>query len=79
MVGTVAEVKQVIAAQLRHDCVSPSTDNLGFIKLCRKLLPKGSLLKCVRIDAAGYQHKVINYLIRHGIEFVIRACDELVD
>ena len=73
MVGTLAEVRQVIAAQLRDGCVSPRTDNIGFIKLCRKLLPKGILLKCVRIDAAGYQHKVIDYLIRHGIKFVIRA------
>ena len=73
MVGTVAEIKQVIAAQLRHGCVAPSTDNIGFIKRCRKLLPKGIILKCVRIDAAGYQHKVINYLIHQGIEFVIRA------
>ena len=73
MVGTIAETKQVIAAQLRHGFVSARTDNLGFIKLCRKLLPKGILLKCVRSDAAGYQHKVINYLIGHGIDFVIRA------
>ena len=73
MVGTLAEIKQVIAAQLRHGCVSPRTDNIGFIKLCRKLLPKGIRLKCVRIDAAGYQLKVIDYLIRHGIKFVIRA------
>ncbi len=73
MVGTLVEVGQVIAAQLRHGYVSPNFDNIGFIKTCRKLLPKGIRLKCVRSDAAGYQHKVIDYLIRHHIEFVIRA------
>ena len=57
----------MIAIQLRHCYVSPRTDNIGFIKRCRKLLPKGIRLKCVRIDAAGYQHQVINYLIGHGI------------
>ena len=73
MVGTLVEVGQVIATQLRHGRVSPNFDNIGFIKTCRKLLPKGIRLKCVRSDSAGYQHKVIDYLIRHHTEFVIRV------
>ncbi len=73
MVGTLVEVGQVIATQLRDGKVSPNFDNIGFIKTCRKLLPKGTLLKRVCSDAAGYQHRVIDYLIRHHIEFVIRA------
>ena len=73
MVGTLAEVGQVIAAQLRDGYVSPNLDNMGFIQACRKLLPSGTILKRVRIDAAGYQHKVIDYLIAHQIEFVIRV------
>ena len=73
MVGTLVEVGQVIATQLRHGYVSPNFDNIGFIKTCRKLLPKGIRLKRVRSDSAGYQHKVIDYLIRHHIEFVIRV------
>ena len=73
MVGTIAETGQVIAAQLRDGKVPPNYDNVGFIEACRKLLPKGIRLKCVRIDAAGYQHKVIEYLTGHHIEFVIRA------
>ena len=73
MVGTLAEVGQVIATELRYGKVSPKTDNMGFIETCRKLLPSGKIVKRMRSDAAGYQHKVIDYLMRHGLEFLIRA------
>ena len=73
MVGTLAEVGQVIAAELRDGKVSPKTDNVGFIESCRKLLPSGTTLTRVRSDAAGYQHQVIDYLMHHGLEFLIRA------
>ena len=73
MVGTLAEVGQVIAAELRDGKVSPKTDNMGFIETCRKLLPSGTIVTRVRSDAAGYQHQVIDYLMRHGLEFLIRA------
>ena len=73
MVGTLAEVNQVIAVELRPGNMSPSTDNVGFIAACQELLPSGVRLKQVRIDAAGYQHQVIDYPMRQGIEFVIRA------
>ena len=73
MVGTLAEVGQVIAAELRDGKVSPKTDHVGFIETCRKLLPSGTIVKRVRSDAAGYQHQVIDYLMRHGLEFLMRA------
>ena len=73
MVGTLAEVGQVIGAELRDGCVSPKTDNVGFIQTCQELLPGDTRVKRARIDAAGYQHPVIDYLMRHAIEFVIRA------
>ena len=73
MVATLAEVGQVISTELRNGCVLPKTDNIGFIATCRELLAGDSIVKCVRIDAAGYQHPVIDYLMRHDIEFVIRA------
>ena len=73
MVGTLAEVGQVIAAELRDGKVSPKTDHVGFIETCRKLLPSGTIVMRVRSDAAGYQHKVIDYLMHHGLEFLIHA------
>ena len=73
MVGTLAEVGQVIATELRDGKVSPKTDTVGFIETCRKLLSSGTIVKRVRSDAAGYQHKVIDYLMHHGLEFLIRA------
>ena len=57
MVGTIVEVYQVVAAQLHHGYVSARTDNIGFIKKCRKLLSKGILLKCVRSDAPAINTK----------------------
>ena len=38
MVATLAEVGQVIGAELRDGCVLPKTDNVGFIATCRELL-----------------------------------------
>ena len=73
MVGTLAATGQVIAVELRDGYVSPNTDNVGFIEMCRKLLPIGTTLRRVRIDAAGYQHQVIDYLTSHKKEFLIRA------
>ncbi len=73
MVGTLAEVGQVIAVELRHGNVSPNFDNIGFIKTCQAQLPSGVILKRVRIDSAGYQQAIIEYLVAQGIEFVIRA------
>ena len=73
MLGTLAEVGQVIAAELRDGKVSPKTDNVGFIETCRKLLPSGTAVTRVRSDAAGYQHQVIDYLRHHGLECLIRA------
>ena len=59
--------------------MSPKTNNVGFIKACQELLPRGVTLKQMSIDAAGYQHQVIDYLRCHGIEFVIRgATNDLI-
>ena len=73
MVGTIAETGQVIAVELRHGNVAPSFDNIGFIKTCQALLPSGVILTRVRIDAAGYQHGIIEYLVAQGVEYVIRT------
>lgn len=73
IVGTLAQSGQVVAVDFRAGNVPPSADNLAFIKLCLQQLPEGIKLKSVRIDAAGYQRNIIEYLDNKGIEFVIRA------
>jgi len=73
MVGTIAETGQVIAVELRHGNVSPNFDNIGFIKTCQAQLPSGVIITQVRIDSAGYQQAVVEYLSAQGIEFVIRT------
>ena len=39
--------------------VPPATDNLAFIKQCQQSLPEGCAVGALRIDAAGYQTKII--------------------
>lgn len=73
MIGTIAETSQVIAVDFREGNVPPSKDNHEFIKSCRANLPKGITLGGVRIDAAGYQYEIIDWLIDEKIEFAIRA------
>lgn len=73
MVGTIAETSQIIAVDFRHGNVAPNTDNLAFIGQCEENLPAGVSLKAVRIDAAGYQYKIIDDLTERKIEFAIRA------
>jgi hypothetical protein len=46
--------------------VSPNTDNLGFIKTCQDALPKGTNIKKLRIDAAGYQASIIDYCFENA-------------
>ncbi len=48
--------------------IPPAQDNLAFIKQCQQSLPEGCILNVLRIDAAGYQIKVIEYCDEHGID-----------
>jgi len=73
MIGTIAETSQIIAIDFREGNVAPSKDNHQFIKDCRDNLPKDIELGGVRIDAAGYQHEIIDWLIDEKIDFAIRA------
>ena len=74
MIGTIAETSQIIGIEFREGNSAPCSKNHEFIKYCKSKLPKGVNLKAVRIDAAGYQHKIIDWLIDEKIEFAIRAC-----
>ncbi len=73
MVGHIAETGQVVAVDFRQGNVPPAQDNLTFIQQCQQSLPEGCALKALRIDAAGYQTKIIEYCDTQGIEYAIRA------
>jgi hypothetical protein len=73
MVGHIAETGQVVAVDFRNGNVPPAQDNLAFINQCKQSLPEGCSLKALRIDAAGYQTKIIQYCDKEGIEYAIRA------
>jgi len=73
MVGHIAQTGQVVAIDFREGNVSPAQDNLGFIKQCQQSLPDGCRVGALRIDAAGYQAKIIQYCDELGIQYAIRA------
>lgn len=73
MVGHVAEVGQVVACDFRHGNASPAKENLEFIQHCESSLPDGCFVQSLRIDAAGYQKKIIEHCDRKGIKYAIRA------
>lgn len=73
MVGTIAEISQILAVDFRAGNVAPATKNFEFIEQCKDALPRGFRIKGIRSDAAGYQHKIIDQCIEEDIEFAIRA------
>ncbi|WP_294059504.1 transposase, partial [Thiolapillus sp.] len=73
MVGHIAETGQVVAVDFRDGNVPPAQNNLAFIQQCRQSLPEGCCLSALRIDAAGYQTKIIEYCDKEGIAYAIRA------
>ncbi len=73
MVGHIAETGQVVAVDFRQGNVPPAQDNLAFIQQCQRSLPEGCALNALRIDAAAYQIKIIEYCDEQGIEYAIRA------
>jgi len=73
MVGHIAETGQVAAVDFRRGNVPPAHDNLAFIHQCQASLPEGCVLGALRIDAAGYQTKIIEFCDDEGIAYAIRA------
>jgi hypothetical protein len=73
LVGQFAQAGQDVAVDFRKGNVPPAQDNLGFIKQCQQSLPEGCTLNALRIDAAGYQTKIIDYCDEQGIDYAIRA------
>jgi len=73
MVGHIAETGQVLAVDFRKGNIPPAQENLEFIKQCQRSLPADCVLHALRIDAAGYQTKIIQYCDDNNIEYAIRA------
>jgi len=73
MVGHIGEVGMVVACDFREGNQPPAKDNLAFIEQCQSALPDGCFVQNLRIDAAGYQVKIIQHCEKHGIQYAIRA------
>lgn len=73
MVGHISEVGMVVACDFREGNQPPAKDNLAFIEQCQSALPHGCFVQNLRIDAAGYQVKIIQHCEQHGIYYAIRA------
>jgi hypothetical protein len=73
IMGFIAETGQAVASEFRHGNVAPAANNLEFIQQCEDNLPLGVLVKKLRIDAAGYQHEILDYCKETNKKFTIRA------
>jgi len=73
MVGHISEVGMVVACDFREGNQPPAKDNLAFIEQCQLALPHGCFVQNLRIDAAGYQVKIIQHCEQNSIYYAIRA------
>ena len=73
IVGHIAETGMAVAAEFRGGPVSPNARNCEFVRQCERALPRGVEARRARIDAAGYQARIINRFTSRGIGYAIRA------
>ncbi len=73
MVGHIEQTGQVVAVEFRPGHVSPSQDNPGFIRRCESKWPAGVRVSAVRIDAAGYQSRILDDASQRGMAYAVRA------
>jgi hypothetical protein len=73
MVGHISEVGMVVACDFREGNQPPAKDNLAFIEQCQSALPSDCFVQALRIDAAGYQVKIIQHCEQRSIFYAIRA------
>jgi len=59
-----AEVGMVVACDFKEGNQPPAKDNLAFIEQCQSALPDDCFVRNLRIDAAGYQVKIIQYCVK---------------
>ena len=73
IVGHIAETGMAAGAEFRGGPVSPNARNCEFVRQCERALPRGVEARRARIDAAGYQARIINRFTSRGIGYAIRA------
>ena len=73
MLGFVAETKGLLLAEFREGNVSPASDAPGFLRRLISRLPKTVEKIRLRSDSAWFNHEVMDYCARSGIEFAITA------
>ncbi len=73
LLGHIAENGLVILDEFREGNISPSTNNLEFIRKCVRLMPPGKKIKYLRADSASYQSAIFNECESSSIKFVIGA------
>ena len=83
MVGHIEQTGQIVSMQFRRGHIPPAKGNLDFIQQCEAALPEGVRVNRLRIDAAGYQHAILDYAFDQGMAFAIRAkltsgCHDLI-
>ena len=71
ILGHLAESGLIVHAEFREGNMSPSAENLEFIKACEAQLPEGHRVTQVRLDSAGYQADIFNYCEDTGKHFAI--------
>lgn len=73
MLGFVAETKGLLLSEFRDGNVSPAADAPGFLRRLISRLPKTVKKIRLRSDSAWFNHEVMDYCARKGIEFAITA------
>ena len=71
LVGLCADLGLFVAARFQQGNVSPQSDLHSFIEHCTTILPHR--IRTVRIDAAGYNHDVMNFCFENNLHFTITA------
>jgi len=73
MLGFVAETKGLVLSEFRDGNISPAADAPGFLRRLISRLPKTVEKIRLRSDAAWFNHEVMDYCAKKGIEFAITA------
>jgi hypothetical protein len=73
MLGFVAETKGLLLSEFRDGNVSPAADAPGFLRRLVSRLPNTVEKIRLRSDSAWFNHEVMDYCARGGIEFAITA------
>jgi hypothetical protein len=68
-----AEQQLIVHDEFRDGNVPAGMGNVGVLEAALKALPKGLSKTYVRADTALYEHKLLRFLDRRGIEFAISA------